>query len=48
MLKNNPRYISLEEGSNFHIENDPTCSMVPRVVIQYKLHWDGMGVKFER
>ena len=28
------------------LKNDPVCSMVPRVVIKYKLHWDGVGVKF--
>ena len=33
-------------GSNFNVENDPTCSMAPRVVIKYKLHWDWVGVKF--
>ena len=33
-------------GQILTLKNDPICSMVPRVVIKYKLHRDGVGVKF--
>ena len=28
------------------LKNDPTCRLTPRVVLKYKLHRDGVGIKF--
>ena len=33
-------------GQILTLKNDPVCSMVPRVVIKEKLHWDGVGSNF--
>ena len=30
-------------GQILTLKNDPMCSMVPRVVIKCKLHWDWVG-----
>ena len=33
-------------GQILTLKNDPICSRVPRVVIKYKLHWDGVRSNF--
>ena len=34
-------------GQILTLKNDPTCSLVPRVVLKYKLHRYGVGFKFQ-
>ena len=37
---------SLGWGQILTLENDPTCSLATRLLIKYKLHGDGVGLKF--